>query len=86
MDFPCTRCGACCRNVHLAKETKFLDRGDGCCTHFDGGTNLCRIYQDRPDICRVDVQFQQNYSQKMSWDMFCALNLEACKQLADRSG
>ena len=81
MNFPCTRCGACCRNVHLAVETKILDRGDGSCIHYDDATKLCSIYDQRPAVCRVDVQFHENYSQSMTWETFCALNLEACKQL-----
>lgn len=81
MNFPCTRCGACCRNVHLAVETKALDRGDGSCIHYDDATKLCSIYYQRPAVCRVDVQFHEYYSQIMTWESFCALNLEACKQL-----
>jgi len=83
MKFPCARCGACCRNVHLAAETKTLDRGDGSCIHYDDASKMCSIYDQRPAVCRVDVQFHENYSQMMSWDTFCALNLEACKQLMD---
>lgn len=79
--FPCNRCGACCRNVHLAIETQFLDRGDGCCRSYDIDTQLCTIYENRPTICRVDEQYEINYQKLMSWDDFVVLNMEACKKL-----
>jgi len=41
--FNCEKCGACCRLVGC----KELDEG-----------NLCRVYEDRPDICRVDRMFE----------------------------
>ena len=80
-EFPCYRCGACCRNVHLAIETAHLDRGDGCCRHYDEKQKLCLIYSDRPDICRINVQYAEKYINHMSWESFCAINLEACRQL-----
>ena len=81
INFPCYRCGACCRNVDLSAETVHLDRGDGCCRHYDIKTRECNIYTDRPDICRIDVQYEKNYSHKMTWDAFCTINLTACGQL-----
>ncbi len=81
MNFPCTRCGACCRNVHLAVETQHLDRGDGSCIHYDDTTQLCLIYDQRPAVCRVDVQFLEKFSHHMSWETFCDINLVACDLL-----
>jgi len=79
--FPCSQCGECCRRVHLLTETAGLDRGDGTCMHFDEGLRQCRIYADRPDICRVDRQYQLNYRTVMSWEAFVELNQEACNAL-----
>ena len=79
--FPCNRCGACCRNVHLAKETRFLDRGDGCCRHYDEPTQLCSIYENRPSICRVDEQYVINYQAFMTWEAFVEVNVQACNKL-----
>ena len=32
----------------------FVDKGeDGNCIHFDNDTNLCRIWEKRPKICRA---------------------------------
>ncbi|MFQ1009033.1 YkgJ family cysteine cluster protein [Gilliamella apicola] len=41
-------------------QTKFLDRGDSTYVHFDEVTNLCKIYKDRPFICRVE-DYHQTY-------------------------
>ena len=79
--FPCFRCGACCRHVNAAQETKFLDRGDGTCRHFDSINKNCSIYENRPDICRVDLQYHLNYRDKYSWEDFVAINLEICEKL-----
>lgn len=79
--FPCSQCGLCCENVHLAYETQYLDRGDGICKHYDEVTKHCFIYEQRPEICRVDLQYQLNYSSLFTWDEFVQVNLEACHYL-----
>ncbi|EPO6706519.1 YkgJ family cysteine cluster protein [Pseudomonas aeruginosa] len=81
LSFPCNQCGECCRRVHLLVETASLDRGDGICRHFDDDLKRCRIYQQRPDICRVDRQYELHYSHIMSWETFVELNQSACKTL-----
>lgn len=79
--FPCTQCGACCRHVHLADETKFLDRGDGICHHYDIDSKLCSIYETRPLICQVEKQFQLNYQDRFKWNEFIEINQAACRLL-----
>ena len=60
------QCGACCR---LAPEERpealealsedqratYLSMvgEDGWCRHYDSGARRCRIYEERPDFCRV---------------------------------
>jgi Fe-S-cluster containining protein len=59
-------CGACCRldpeQRQDALEALSPDQQqaymamvgtDGWCVHYDSGGRRCRIYQDRPDFCRV---------------------------------
>lgn len=79
--FPCTQCGLCCRNVHLAEQTQYLDRGDGACRHYSDADKHCLIYETRPDICRVDRQYQMHYAQRFSWEAFVEVNVEVCKLL-----
>jgi Fe-S-cluster containining protein len=80
--FPCTKCGM---NVDLSKETQFLNRGDGICKYFDMSNYLCSIYETRPEICRVDVQYKKHYKQLYSWDDFVKLNLKICVKLEEKS-
>ncbi|WP_083844260.1 YkgJ family cysteine cluster protein [Pseudogulbenkiania sp. NH8B] len=80
-NFPCNQCGECCRRVDLLAETASLDRGDGVCQHFDDGLKRCRIYRQRPDICRVDRQYELHYRLIMTWETFVELNQSACKAL-----
>ena len=79
--FPCIQCGICCQRVNLAVETHFLDQGDGTCRHYDAANKMCSIYNDRPDICRIDLQFEQRYAHFYTWDEFVELNLTVCRQL-----
>ena len=81
--FPCTQCGLCCRNVHLAEQTQYLDRGDGACRHYSDADKHCLIYETRPDICRVDRQYLLRFHIQCTWEEFVALNTRACKQLAE---
>lgn len=81
-DFPCTKCGLCCQHVDRSEETLFLDRGDGTCKHFDLCNNSCSIYDERPDICRVDRQFMLKYFSQYSWEKFVSVNLQVCEILA----
>ena len=79
--FPCTRCGLCCQHLHLSDETHFLDRGDGTCRHFDDDSRGCAIYAERPDICRVDLQYTLRYNRIYAWDEYVAANLAVCSVL-----
>jgi uncharacterized protein len=79
--FPCVQCGLCCQRVNRSSETHFLDRGDGTCKHYDATSKGCSIYEDRPDICRVDLQFTRNYAHLYTWDEFIELNLTVCREL-----
>lgn len=60
-------CGACCRldpaergedlaALGPAQQHAYLQMvgADGWCIHFDTGGRRCRIYEDRPDFCRVE--------------------------------
>ena len=83
--FPCNQCGLCCQHVHLADETQFLDRGDNICRHYSEASRCCTIYDNRPDICRVDRQYALHYASHYSWEEFVALNVEVCRQLETQS-
>jgi len=81
--FPCTQCGLCCQNTHLSNQTQFLNRGDGVCFHYDEKRKTCMIYEDRPDICRIDKQYQAKYSDRFTWKEFINENLRICLHLQE---
>ena len=79
--FACNRCMECCRRVHLLPETAAMDRGDGACRYLDEVNGACRIYEVRPEICRIDRQYARHYQQAMTWEAFVKMNEAGCEQL-----
>lgn len=79
MMFPCDKCGACCRNLHLSPLYAELDRGDGVCKYLSG--NLCSIYESRPLLCRIDESYEKFFKEVMSIEEYYQLNQEACQLL-----
>ncbi len=79
--FKCDKCGKCCKMVGQKSMYKHLDRGDGICRYFDEDTNLCSIYENRPDICNVDKMYELFYKNILSKSEYYKLNYEACKKI-----
>lgn len=79
--FPCAQCGECCRHINLIPLLAPFDQGDGVCIHLRG--NLCNIYEDRPEICRVDTMYERYFSEKYTKEEFYELNLRVCKALLE---
>ncbi len=63
MKFLCTQCGACCRAAGKMDGAKYglPIKKDGSCAHLIG--NLCSIYNERPDICRIDKMYNRGILQ-----------------------
>jgi len=78
--FPCTQCGCCCKQVFRSELTAYLDKGNGSCKYLSSD-NTRSIYEERPDICRVDLQYKVFFSSKMDWEEFVAINIAACNFL-----
>lgn len=51
MNFPCTKCGACCQGVSAL--VGLPEKPDGSCRYLNPD-NTCAIYEDRPDFCRIE--------------------------------
>lgn len=76
----CSSCWApCCRAVDKVPEMNSYDRGDGACRHLRDD-NSCEIYDNRPDICKVEVMWQKLHGD-MPWDLYKFLSDQACDQL-----
>ena len=82
--FPCSSCGLCCQNITGIKELRDFDLGDGICKYFDKVTNSCKIYETRPDICRVNLMFEKEYYKYYSKEDFYKLNAQVCNKLQEK--
>ncbi len=79
--FNCSKCGSCCKNLHLNELYKELDRGDGVCKYFDEKTNRCKIYSTRPDICNVMNMYEIHFNKYYSLKEYIELNEKSCEKL-----
>ncbi|WP_240996189.1 YkgJ family cysteine cluster protein [Pseudomonas viridiflava] len=79
--FPCTKCGLCCKNLDKSSIYSGLDRGDGTCVNFDSASNLCKIYEDRPLICKIDAYYERYLSASMTRNEYIAVNIQSCKDV-----
>lgn len=91
MMFPCTKCGCCCKRIDIAVNnmnhltdvypaiSKFPYKWDetGRCEQL-GEDNKCKVYENRPLLCRIDeVGELMNYEQGEWYKM----NAEACNHM-----
>ena len=85
MQFPCISCGLCCRSLNLAivNDYHHLDRGDGTCRNLNLDSNLCNIYHERPNICRVGYAYSGDED---ALEKYFDLNTHACVKLMLKSG
>ena len=56
---------------------------DESCINLDKASNLCKIYDKRPDICRVDEMFEKVFYKFMSKEEYLNLNILSCKKLKE---
>lgn len=60
--FPCEGCGRCCRSIG--------------CMMLDG--DRCSIYEERPEICRVNETWERKYKGEMSLEEYHIISKGAC--------
>lgn len=85
MEFQCDCCGLCCRSLKGAALYKDLDDGTGTCRYFDRNTNLCTIYQNRPEKCNVRAMYRY-FADKMTYEEWLEANAKVCRQLKAEHG
>lgn len=78
--FDCYKCGACCHFLHLHPNYKDWKHPDKPHCKYLNDDKTCAIYKTRPEICRVDMVYNLNYSH-IEWDKYCEASLEVCKFL-----
>lgn len=79
--FLCSQCGACCKLAGKmgGKKYNLPINEDGSCGHLKN--NVCSIYDNRPDICRVDKMTHANKGESKK-DYFIKAT-KACHTLID---
>lgn len=86
MDFPCSKCGACCRR--MGTIGLMPSKEDGSCIHLQDD-NRCAIYATRPTICNVhdmfDVRDKQFKLRKKGYtrEDYYAVGSQWCNKMMD---
>ena len=68
--FKCDGCGLCCKAVN--------------CEHLNSD-NKCTIYDSRPAMCNVDKGYEMYFKDKMSKEVWYAINYKACDDLKNNA-
>ena len=79
--FICDCCGLCCRNINRSDWLEDFDTGNGVCKYLNTETNLCKIYDSRPDICSVERAYKKYFADQYTEEEFLRINYAACKFL-----
>ena len=79
--FECDKCGLCCINLSKSSIYADLDRGDGICINYDEKTHLCKIYQERPLKCNIDVMYEKYFKETMNKEEYYNMNHKSCDLL-----
>lgn len=80
MSFSCDGCGLCCRHINRVPQLSAFDRGDGVCVNLNE-EGLCSIYENRPEICNVDLMYEKYFHKLYSLEEYYRLNHEQCEIL-----
>lgn len=76
--FHCTQCGACCKNIGSNSLYQHLPQKNGVCENFDETSNLCKIYEIRPLICRIDDFYHTIPEPKIKINTYHEINKNYC--------
>ncbi len=75
------------RDDHIYKDllTEFPYQADetGACEMLDKSTNQCKVYETRPDVCRVDSVYERLFAHHMTRDNYHRASEAACKILQE---
>ena len=42
-------------------ELQAFDLGNGVCKYLDLDSNMCRIYDNRPEICNIEFMYEKHF-------------------------
>lgn len=60
--YKCENCAECCKNWNVARFDPSMADKNGVCIYLDTETNLCKIYDSRPDFCNICTLYNKYYS------------------------
>ena len=83
--FKCDMCGLCCKNISGIIELKENDDGTGRCIYLNQN-NLCRIFDNRPEVCNTEKMYNNIYRYFMSKAEYDTLNILGCVRLKTQEG
>jgi Fe-S-cluster containining protein len=81
--FPCTKCGLCCQNIKGIEQLKDFALESGVCKYYDFDSKECKIYENRPEVCRVDKMYKY-YKNKYSKEEYYKANAKVCNMLQEQ--
>jgi hypothetical protein len=84
MTFPCTKCGLCCQHINDVSQLIEYHSGNGICIHFDEKIG-CVIYENRPQVCRIDEGYEYFFSKLISLSEYYDKNAQMCNQLQEKN-
>ncbi len=82
--FKCKKCGLCCKNLDVSEIYKELHNGDGICNYLDLNTNKCNIYDNRPELCNIEISYNLYFSETFSIQEYYDLNYKGCWNLWEK--
>lgn len=80
--FPCTACGACCSNIDGLEFLEEFNCNGVCSKLID---SKCSIYNERPQLCRIDETYDSMFSTIMSRKEFYLENAKVCNALQEKN-
>ena len=67
-------------------ELQAFDLGNGVCKYLDLDSNMCKIYDDRPEICNIESMYKKHFYRFYTKEEFIRLNIESCNAMQERFG
>jgi len=84
--FLCDGCGLCCQNISKIEALKEFHNGDGICIYLDKESMQCKIYETRPDVCRVEKMYDLVYHKEFKTkEQFYSANMAICSILKEQN-
>lgn len=67
-------------------ELQAFDLGNGVCKYLDLDSNMCRIYDNRPEICNIESMYKKHFYKFYTKEEFIRLNIESCNVMQEQFG